>query len=152
MDNVLMFLGLMERAKAIAVGADSACGAAREGRARLLAYAADAADNTAAGLETARGEGRTPLVPLPYTKAELGKALGKGDCAAFAVTDTGMAKALCEKLGLNDPEMALDERLQRERRRKAKKKQAGEHALTGAAGRIAAKRSGRARTTDKRGK
>ena len=76
MDNVLMFLGLMERAKAIAVGADSACGAAREGRARLLAYAADAADNTAAGLETARGEGRAPLVPLPYTKAELGKALG----------------------------------------------------------------------------
>ena len=151
MDNILLFLGLMARARALAVGAEEAYTAAREGRARLLLHAADAARNTTDGLHNARAEGGAPLVPLPYTKAEIGGALGRKECAALAVLNTGMAKALCEKLGLNDEAMALDEKLLRERRRKAKKK-AGTYPQLGAAGRIAAKKTGTARTTDKRGK
>ena len=151
MDNVLSFLGLMERARALAIGSEDAFDTARAGRARLLLYAADAAQNTVKSLEHAVDEDGTPIAPLPYTKAELGSALGKGACAALAVTDTGLAKALCEKLGLSDEAMILDEKLRREHRRKAKKK-AGRYPMTGAVGRIAGKDTGAARTTDKRGK
>ncbi|MEA5038467.1 MAG: ribosomal L7Ae/L30e/S12e/Gadd45 family protein [Clostridiaceae bacterium] len=151
MDNTLLFFGLMRRAKALAVGAEDAYDAAREGRARLLALASDAAKNTTDGMENAHGERGTPLLRLPYTKAELGAALGRKECAAVAVTDLGFAKALCEKLGKTDEAATLTEKLLRVRRRKEKKK-AGTFPQSGAAGRIAARKVGHSSASEKRGK
>lgn len=151
MDNVLLFFGLMRRAGALAIGAEDSYGAAREGRARLLAVAVDAAKNTSDGMENAHGERGTPLLRLPYSKAELGAALGRKECAAVAVTDLGFAQALCEKLGNTEEAAVLDQKLQRARRRKAKKK-AGEYPLNGAVGRITAKCGGAPRKAERRGK
>lgn len=157
MDNTLLFIGLMARAHALAVGAEDAYDAAREHKARLLFRASDGGKNTVGAMRNAADEGGIPYVELPYTKAELGDALGCGTCAAAAVLDTGMARSLCEKLGLSDEAALLAERLAREKRRKAKKeagkqKNTAAHPLSGAAGRIAARKTGKARTTDKRGK
>ena len=151
MDNVLLFLGLMRRAQALAIGAEDSCSAARAGRARLLLIASDAAKNTGDGMENARAGHGMPLLHLSYTKAELGAALGRKECAALAVIDSGFAKALCEKLGMADEATALSAQLPRAERRKEKKK-AGAYPLPGAMGRIIAKRAGTSRATDKRGK
>lgn len=151
MDNVLLFLGLMRRAQALAIGGEDSCNAARAGKARLLLIASDAAKNTGDGMENARTNNRTPLLHLPYTKTELGAALGRKECAALAVLDPGFAKALCEKLGMENEAAALRAQLPRAERRKEKNK-AGTYPLTGAMGRIIAKRAGTSRATDKRGK
>lgn len=120
-ENVLGFIGLMRRAGALAVGAEDAYDAARNAKARLLIVAADAAKNTADGMNNARGEHDTPLIRLDCTKAELGKALGVRECSAAAVIDTGFALNLCKKVGSPEAVEVLDARLQREKKRKQKK-------------------------------
>ena len=118
MDNLLSFIGLMKRAGAVAIGAENAYDAARLYRARLLLLASDASRNTAGAARNAQGDSDTPLLTLPYTKAELGAALGQKECAAMAVLDTGFAAALCEKLGKTAELELMQRRLAREKSRK----------------------------------
>lgn len=118
----LSFIGLMKRAGALIPGADSIYDAARAGSlVRLILLAADAGPNTKKGLLNAKEECGAPLIILTATKAQLGAVLGQKECAAAAITDTGFAKALCEKLGETQLACQLAERQQREVRRKAKK-------------------------------
>ena len=121
MDNILSFIGLMKRAGALAIGAENAFDCCREKKARLLCTACDTSENTSHGMENARQAGNVALVRLPYSKARLGEALGQQECAAFAITDTGFALSLAEKTGFSDVALALSPRLEREKRRKAKK-------------------------------
>lgn len=148
-EELLGFLGLMRRAGALALGAEDAFDAARMGKARLLCLAQDAARNTRDGMKNAAAqrEPETPLLELDADKALLGKALGCGQCAAFALLDTGFALSFCKKLGREDCLPALEERLAREKKRKAKKDAQKKPAASlppgaksGAAGRIAAKK------------
>ncbi|MBQ9534728.1 MAG: ribosomal L7Ae/L30e/S12e/Gadd45 family protein [Clostridia bacterium] len=99
MDNRLSFLGLMYRAGSLAIGADKSYDAARRGKIKLLMLASDAAKNTVSGAKNALREKDVPLVTLPYTKAELGDALGKGECSALAILDFGFAISFCERMG-----------------------------------------------------
>lgn len=154
-EELLGFLGLMRRAGALALGAEDAFDAARMGKARLLCLAQDAARNTRDGMKNAAAqrEPETPLLELDADKALLGKALGCGQCAAFALLDTGFALSFCKKLGREDCLPALEERLAREKKRKAKKEAQKKPApslppgaKSGAAGRIAAK--GRRRASE----
>lgn len=148
-EELLGFLGLMRRAGALALGAEDAFDAARMGKARLLCLAQDAARNTRDGMKNAAAqrEPEMPLLELDADKALLGKALGCGQCAAFALLDTGFALSFCKKLGREDCLPALEERLAREKKRKAKKEAQKKPAASlppgaksGAAGRIAAKK------------
>lgn len=150
----LGFLGLMRKAGALALGAENAFDAARTGKARVLCIAKDASRNTSDGIRNAQSLREVPLLTLDAEKAALGQALGCGECAAFAILDTGFALSLCKKLGKTDVIPALEERLQREKKRKAKKdaKKAPVSALplgakSGAAGRIAAKKRQLSRKT-----
>ena len=120
-ESDLGFLGLMRRAKALAVGAEDAYDAARMGDARLLLTAADASKNTRDGLQNALGDREIPLICLDETKARLGEALGIRECAAMAVLDTGFALSLCRRLGKEEIAEALNARLEREKKRKEKK-------------------------------
>ena len=118
----LSFIGLMKRAGALIPGADGIYDAARAGSLiRLILLASDAGPNTKKGLLNAKEECGAPMLELQATKAELGAILGQKECAAAAITDTGFAKALCEKLGETELAEQLAERQQREARRKAKK-------------------------------
>ena len=148
-EELLGFLGLMRRAGALALGAEDAFDAARMGKARLLCLAQDAARNTRDGMKNAAAQHQPemPLLELDADKALLGKALGCGQCAAFALLDTGFALSFCKKLGREDCLSALEERLAREKKRKAKKEAQKKPAASlppgaksGAAGRIAAKK------------
>ncbi len=119
--TILPFLGLMRRAGALAVGAESAFDAAREKKLPLLALANDAGENTRSAMANAANLAEGPLITLPCAKSELGRALGVGECAALAVLDTGFALALCKKLLLDEETGLMEARLAREKKRKAKK-------------------------------
>lgn len=120
-NNTLAFIGLMKRAGCLAAGGEAAYDAAREGRARLILTAADCGPNTARQAKAAAGQCRAALARLDCTKEQLGGALGLGQCAALAVTDTGFALALCQKCGLDQAAQELEARLAREKKRKQKK-------------------------------
>ena len=67
-----------------------------------------------------------PLLTLPYTRDELGDALGTTSCAIAAITDVQLALAFVKTLG--EPEkyadllQELDERVKRVEKRRAEEK------------------------------
>lgn len=96
--NALGLLGLARKAGKLELGEDPVGAACRGRKARLVLLAADAAENTA---DKARRLARTSnarCVCVPFSKEELGGALGRKVCAVAALTDEGFAKALCRKL------------------------------------------------------
>lgn len=103
-DRTLSLLGLALRGGRLAVGEEPAALAAKAGQARLLLLASDAAGNTLRRAEHLAREGHCLHLILPFTKAELGGALGRGSAAIAALTDTGLAAAVTERLAERDPE------------------------------------------------
>ena len=85
------------------VGEDPAGDACREKRCRLLLVARDAAENTRRRADRFAQEGQCLTLALPFTREELGAALGRGSCAMAAVTDLGLAQAIAGKLADQDP-------------------------------------------------
>ena len=104
MDNVLNMVGLALRAKRLEVGEEPAGAACRARDCRLLLLARDAADNTFRRALHFAGAGQCLWLSLPYTKEELGAAVGRTACAMAAVTDVGFAEAIAGKLAAADPE------------------------------------------------
>ena len=96
-NNVLSLLGLALRGGRLAVGEEPAALAAKSGQARLLLAASDAAGNTLRRAEHLAEEGHCLWLVLPFTKAELGGALGRASAAIAALTDLGLAAAVAER-------------------------------------------------------
>jgi ribosomal protein L7Ae-like RNA K-turn-binding protein len=121
MDNILSFLGLMKKARALAIGAESAALMTELGTVRLLVLPKDAAKNSASAIRRASEEWEVPLLELDAEKSQLGEALGQKECAALGITDTGFALALCQKVQNTELAEQLTLRLEREKKRMAKK-------------------------------
>ena len=134
MDNTLSMIGLALRAGRLEAGEDPAGDACRERRCRLLLTAADAAENTLRKAEHFAEQGQCLTLALPWSKTELGAALGRGSCALAAVTDLGLALAIAEKLARADAETygeaAERLRLKAERAAERKEKKPGERKRT----------------------
>lgn len=127
-NNILSLLGLALRGGRLAVGEEPAALAAKAGQARLLLAASDAAGNTLRRAEHLAGQGHCLWLVLPFTKAELGGALGRGSAALAALTDTGLAAALTERLAVLDPERYGETAQRMElKRRRAKERQSAPH-------------------------
>ena len=124
--NVLSLLGLAFRGGRLAVGEEPAALAAKAGQARLLLTSSDAAGNTLRRAEHLAVEGHCLWLTLPFTKAELGGALGRGSAAVAALTDTGLAAAVAERLAQADPERYGEAaaRMELKRRRAKERKEA----------------------------
>ena len=98
MDNaVLRLLGLCKRARKLVCGERDIGAAVRSGIC-LIITASDTAQNTLERLEAHSRTGNSPLITLPYTREELGRALGINLCAAAAVTDKGLAEKIIKIL------------------------------------------------------
>ncbi len=125
-NNVLSLLGLALRGGRLAVGEEPAALAAKAGQARLLLSSADAAGNTLRRAEHLAEEGHCLHLTLPFSKAELGGALGRGSAAVAALTDTGLAAAVAERLAQADPERYGEAaaRMELKRRRAKERKEA----------------------------
>jgi len=124
-NNVLSLLGLALRGGRLAVGEEPAALAAKAGQARLLLTASDAAGNTLRRAEHLAEEGHCLWLVLPFTKAELGGALGRASAAIAALTDLGLAAAVAERLARLDPERygEMTERLRVKAERAAQRRE-----------------------------
>ena len=122
--NVLSLLGLSLRGGRLAVGEEPAEAAARARDARVLLLASDAAEGTRRRCEHFARAGDCLWLRLPFTKEELGRALGRTSVAIAAVTDVGLADALLRRLAELDPAAYAEasERMALKARRAAERK------------------------------
>ena len=102
-NNILSLLGLALRGGNLAVGEEPVEAVARAWDARVLLLASDAADNTRRRVEHFAEAGQCLWLRVPFTKAELGRAVGRSSAAVTAVTDIGLANALVHRLAELDP-------------------------------------------------
>ncbi len=100
--KALLLLGLARKARKLEIG-EEPCGiACRSGKAKLLLIAHDAGDHTFRRARSYCRAGKPPYLCVPFTKDELGDALGCNACALCAILDAPFAKAFLEDL----PELA----------------------------------------------
>ena len=104
MNSALRLLGIARKAGRLEMGEEPVAAAARAHQARVILLASDAADNSVRRAGHFAQGGNTVLVETPFTKAELGAAVGRTACAMLAVTDAGLASAFVEKLARENPE------------------------------------------------
>ena len=121
MNEILTFVGLVRRSGHLAVGAEDVAESCLKGKARLVLLPTDTAANTVKWMEAAVERKEVPILRPGMTKKDLGEALGVGSCAVAAVCDTGLAIALSKKLEMPELTADLEQKLAREKRRKAKK-------------------------------
>lgn len=95
--NALGLLGLARKAGKLELGEDPVGAACRSRQVRLVLLASDAAENTAGKAQRLAGTAGVRCLRLPFSKEELGAALGRNSCAVLALTDEGFAKAFLEK-------------------------------------------------------
>ena len=139
MDNGLIgLLGLAQKGGKLQTGEESVSAAAKAHKARLLLLSSDAGERTWRHAQQLSEAGNCPLLLSPYTRAELGQSVGRGECVLLAFTDIGLAAAAAKRLSQSDPESCREvlERLEykaektlrrrRETQRRKKAAQAGQ--------------------------
>ena len=126
MDRALNYLAIARKGGRIELGEEPVGGAARAGKACLVAVAADAGDHTWRRAKSlVAGTGQVAL-KLPFSKDQMGQATGRTSLAIAAFTDAAMALAFLKALPQQDrysQELeALESRAQRLRQRRQEAK------------------------------
>ena len=103
-EQVLSLIGLCLRGRNLEVGEEPVEAVSRARDARVILLASDAAENTARRAEHFAQMGQCILVSVPFTKEELGRAVGRESCALAGVTDVGFACAVARRLADGDPQ------------------------------------------------
>ena len=122
----LGLLSISRKGGNIVYGEDHVGAQARAGRARLVILASDAGGHTVRRAKSFVAGTAQPLVTVPFTKDELGDALGIASCAIACITDVRLAQAFVKTLG--EPEKNaklledLDVRVKRVEQRRAEEK------------------------------
>ena len=132
MNSTLHLLGIARKAGKLELGEEPTGAAARARQAKLLVVAQDAAENTFRRVRHFASAGNAVWISVPFTKAEIGAAVGRTSSAMLAVMDVGLASALVQKLAAADPEkyavtaQSMEEKaaraLQRQREKRAHEK------------------------------
>jgi len=97
--EVLQLLGLARRAGAVVSGTEAVRGAVRQGEARLVLMAGDAAGPQARKVERTLENRPIPRAVLG-DRAILGAAVGRAPVSAVAVTGASLAEQIRRKLDL----------------------------------------------------
>ena len=102
--DYIPLLGLALRGGRLAVGAEAVENAVRTRKARLLLLSGGASERTRRNAGHLARSGSCVFLTLPCSREELGQALGRASASLVAVTDTGLAAAVGERLAALDPE------------------------------------------------
>lgn len=126
MDKALNYLGLARKAGKAELGEEPVGAITRAGKGCLVLVAQDASDHTwRRALSFVAGTNQQCL-RLPYTKDQLGQAIGRTSLAIAAVTDPALALALVKELPETgqtaEAAQALATRTQRVRQRQKEAK------------------------------
>lgn len=122
MDKALNFLALARKAGLAELGEEPVGGAARAGKAYVIAVASDASDHTWRRAKAYAAGTQQQCVRLPYTKDQMGFAIGRENLAIAAITDCPMALALVQSLPAQEQYAeavaVLTEKVQKQKQRK----------------------------------
>lgn len=98
MDKALSLLALARKGGIAELGEEPVGGAARGGKAYVILVAKDASDHTWRRAKSFAAGTEQQCVRLPWTKDQLGAAIGRDTLAIAAITDVQMALALVSAL------------------------------------------------------
>ena len=126
MDKTLNYLALARKAGAAELGEEPVGGAARAGKAYAIVVASDAGDHTWRRAKAFAAGTDQQTIRLPYTKDEMGLAIGRTALAIAAITDVALALALVQSLP-QPPQEAVEMLTAKAERQKQRKKEAQAH-------------------------
>ncbi len=98
MHKALNYMGLARRGGRIELGEEPCGAAARAGHARLIVVAADASPHTWRRAKSYAAGTDQQCVRVPFSKDELGEAIGRTSLAMAAFTDPALALAFVKAL------------------------------------------------------
>ena len=98
MNKVLNYLSLARKAGRAELGEEPVGVAARALHAHLVVVASDASDHTWRRAKSFVAGTKQQCLRLPFTKGEMGMAIGRTSLAIAAITDASLALALVEAL------------------------------------------------------
>ena len=126
MDKVLNYLSLARKAGRAELGEEPVGAAARALHAHLVVVAGDASDHTWRRAKSYVAGTDQQCIRLPYSKDEIGMAIGRTSLAIAAVTDPALALSLVQSLPQVEKFAAvvavLEEKVQRQRKRQSEAK------------------------------
>ncbi len=126
MDKALNYLSLARKGGMAELGEEPVGAITRTGKGYLVIVAENASDHTWRRAKSFVAGTQQQCLRLPYTKNQLGMAIGRSELAIAAITDASMALALAK--ALPDPEKytqaleALEGRVQKLKQRQKEAK------------------------------
>ncbi len=106
MNKALQLLSLARKGGRIEAGEEPVDTCIRMGRARLILLASDASEHTCRRIRGSVASSKQPYITIPFTKEELGGAIGRSAIAVAALTDPALAQAFIR--ALDDPAQYTD--------------------------------------------
>ena len=129
MDKTLNYLALARKAGIAELGEEPVGAITRALKGHLVLVAQDASDHTWRRAKSFVAGTDQQCLRLPYTKAEMGFALGRQELAIAAITDAGMALSVVESLGQPERHKEVIEVLSAKKKRaQQRQKEAKAHA------------------------
>ena len=124
MDKALNYVALARKAGRIELGEEPVGAAARAQHARLVVVASDASDHTWRRALSFVAGTEQKCVRIPFTKDQLGEAVGRTSLAIAAFTDPALALAFAKALPEQNTELleSLQRRVQRIAQRQKEEK------------------------------
>jgi ribosomal protein L7Ae-like RNA K-turn-binding protein len=123
MDKALNLLSLAKKGGNIIAGEEQVGMACRHGKVRLLVVAADTAGHTARRADSWAETMEVPLLRVPFSREEMGEALGKPVCALAGLTERKLAAAFVRALPASAQDQELLAQLERRSDRRKHNKQ-----------------------------
>lgn len=123
MDKALFYLSLARKAGRIELGEEPVGAAARAGKARLVIAAADASDHTWRRAKSFVAGTDQICVKIPFSKDQLGQAVGRQSLALAALTDPALALSFLQALSQPEAFRQEQEALEGQVKRLAQRKQ-----------------------------
>ena len=102
MDRALNYVGLARKAGLVELGEEPVGAASRARKARLVVVAQNATDHTWRRAKSFVAGSEQICLKIPYTKDQLGQAVGRSELALAAFTDPALALAFLKALGQPD--------------------------------------------------
>ena len=126
MDKALNYLGLARKAGKAELGEEPVNAVTRAVRAALVFVACDASDHTWRRANSFVAGTDQSVLSVPYTKDQLGFAIGRQELAIGALTDAAMAQAFVKALPQTEKTVkvleVLDEKVRRAKQRQKEAK------------------------------
>ena len=117
MHKALNYLSLARRGGRIELGEEPCGGAARAGHAKLIIVASDASPHTWRRAKSYTAGTDQQCLKVPFSKDEMGEAIGRTSLAMAAFTDPAMALAFVKALEMQDEYREVLENLEHKTKR-----------------------------------